>query len=299
MRAAMKRAARHLFVAFACLVCALVLGGCAQIGPRDAIEGLSQFRPLPESGQVRYSPGGERFARRIAALLPQAVAQIEAMHYRPFREPPVVYVCGDDACFDRFVDPRWHFAAAVVYDNRLLLGRRLFEQEPQRVAAILQHELSHLHLGQRLGHYSMRIPVWFHEGMAAFAAHGGGADLVSDHEAWAAAAENHHFLPEEEHLPWRRSMAGSWKLPPAIFYRQAMLFVESLHRRDPAAFRRLLTSLQDGADFDAAFAQTYQTNPARAGAAFFAHAPAEAAASAPCAIAAACTGRRHTVQAKR
>jgi hypothetical protein len=297
----MKRAARrHLFVALACVLCALALGGCAQLGSRDAIEDLSQFRPLPESDQVRYAPGGERFAREVAVLLPQAVAQIEAMQYRPFREPPVVYVCGDDACFDRFVDPRWNFAAAVVYDNRLLLGGRLFEQKPHRVAAILQHELSHLHLGQRLGHYSMRIPVWFHEGLAAFAAHGGGADLVSNHQAWAAAAAHHHFLPEEEHLPWRRRMAVSWKLPPAIFYRQAMLFVESLHRRDPAAFRRLLTALQDGADFDAAFAQTYHPNPAGPGAAFFAHAPAEAAAAAaPCAIAAACTGRGRSVHAKR
>src|SRR5690606_39395807 len=53
-----------------------------------------------------------------------------------------------------FVDPRWNFSAAVVYDNRLLLSRRLFEREPQRVSSILLHELSHLHLGQRLGHYS-------------------------------------------------------------------------------------------------------------------------------------------------
>src|SRR5690606_11003924 len=139
-----------------------------------------------------------------------------------------------------FVDPRWNFSAAVVYDNRLVLSRRLFEREPQRVGSILLHELSHLHLGQRLGHYSMGIPVWFHEGLASYAAHGGGADLVSDDEAWAAAARDRHFLPAEQHLPWRRRMAVNCKLPPAPFYRQAMLFVVSLHGRDPDAFRQLL-----------------------------------------------------------
>lgn len=253
-----------------CLATALALGGCAHVGYRDAIEDLSHFRPLPHSSQVRYAPGAEWFARQVAALLPAASAHVEAMHYRPFQTAPVVYVCGDGACFHRFVDPRWNFTAAVVYDNRLLLAPRLFEREPHRLVPVLLHELAHLHMGQVRGHYSLGIPVWFHEGLASFTAHGGGADLVSDEQAWAAAASQHHFLPDEQHLPWqRRRMADNWKLPVSIFYRQALLFVRSLHERDAQAFRRLLMSLQDGADFDAAFAQAYQANPARAAGAFF------------------------------
>ncbi|MPZ43020.1 MAG: hypothetical protein GEV05_06400 [Betaproteobacteria bacterium] len=259
-----------------CVVSVLAHGGCAHVGYDDAIESLSHFRPLAQSSQVRYAPGAEAFARQVAALLPAATAHVETMHYRPFRDEPVVYVCGNDACFHRFVDPRWNFTAAVVYDNRLLLAPRLFDREPQRLVPILLHELSHLHMGQVRGHYSLGIPVWFHEGLASFVAHGGGADLASDEQAWAAAASQHYFLPDEQHLPWQsRRMADDWKLPVSVFYRQALLFVRWLHRRDPQAFRRLLISLQNGADFDAAFAQAYQANPARAAAAFFDRGPPE------------------------
>jgi hypothetical protein len=254
-----------------CMVLIAQLAGCASLGYRDAIEDLARFEPLPQSQRVRHSAGGERFARQVAVLLPAATAQVEALHDRPFREPPVVYVCGDDACFHRFVDPRWNFTAAVVYDNRLLLAPRLFDREPQRLAPILLHELSHLHLGQSRGHYSISIPVWFHEGLASFVALGGGADLVTDEQAWDAAASERHFLPDEQHLPWQRRMAADWKLPVSIFYRQALLFVRDLHERDPAAFRRLLGLVQDGADFDAAFAQAYHVNPARAAMSFFDH----------------------------
>jgi hypothetical protein len=255
----------------------LALGGCAPLAHRDAIEGLSQFRPLPQSSQVRYAPGARAFAERVAALLPEATAQVEATHYRAFDEPPVVYVCGEAACFHRYVDARWNFTAAVVYDNRLLLGPRLFEREPQRLLPILLHELSHLHMGQLRGHYSVSIPVWFHEGLASFTAHGGGADLATDAQAWTAAGSERHFLPDEQHLPWQgRRMADSWRLPVSVFYRQALIFVRSLHARDPDAFRRFVTSLQQGADFDAAFAEAYQANPARAAAALFASGPAAA-----------------------
>jgi hypothetical protein len=266
----MKPAAARTIVSAAAAGLALLLGACASLSYRDAIEDLAQFEPLPESNRVRHARGGERFARRVAAVLPAATAQVEALHGRSFREPPAVYVCGEDACFDRFVDARWNFTAAVVYDNRLLLAPRLFDREPQRLVPILLHELSHLHLGQSRGHYSMSIPVWFHEGLASFVALGGGADLATDAQAWAAAANARHFLPDEQHLPWRRRMAETWQLPVSLFYRQALLFVRHLHARDPAAFGRLLDALQDGAEFDPAFAQAFQANPRHAAISFFA-----------------------------
>jgi hypothetical protein len=184
-----------------------------------------------------------------------------------------VYVCGDDACFHRFVAARYNFAAAVVYDNRLVLAPRLFDREPHRLEAILVHELSHLHLGESRGHYSLAIPVWFHEGLASLVAAGGGADLASDADAWDAALRAQHFLPDEQHLPWQRRMAGSWGLPISVFYRQAMLYVRDLRSRDEPAFRRMLSLLQDGEEFDAAFAQAYHANPARLATAFFRRVP--------------------------
>jgi hypothetical protein len=274
-----RRLLSRIVSAVVLLTLSLFLHGCETLGYRDAIEDLANFTPLRESPQVRYAPGGQAFARRVATMLERATAQVEVAHARPFRSPPVVFVCGDEECFNAFVHPRWNFTAAVIYDNRLLLAPRLFDREPHRLYPILLHELSHLHLGQSRGHYTMDIPVWFHEGLASFVAAGGGADLVSDQDAWQAVADAKHFMPDEQHLPWERRMADSWKLPVSIFYRQSLLFLQALHGRDPDAFRRLLTLLQDGVDFDAAFAQAMQLNPARAASAFFAHKDCSAAGS--------------------
>jgi hypothetical protein len=35
---------------------------------------------LSNNGQVRYEPGAEGFARDVAALLPDAIAQVETIH---------------------------------------------------------------------------------------------------------------------------------------------------------------------------------------------------------------------------
>jgi len=246
-----------------------LLTGCTSLGYRDAGDRLESFAPLPENAQVRHAAGAEPFARRVAEMLPAATAQVEAMQYRGFRTPPIVHVCNDDECFHRFVAPGWNFTAAVVYDNRLVLASRLFDREPHRLKPILLHELSHLHMGQYRGHYAMAIPVWFHEGLASLVARGGGADLVTDADAREAVANGRHFLADEQHLPWRRTRAEAWGISVSLFYRQAMLYLDHLRAHDEDAFRRLLRNLQDGADFDAAFAQAYQTNPAHSVRAFF------------------------------
>ena len=78
------------------------------------------------------------------------------------------------------VPQRPNLTAAVAYDNRLLLHPRRFNHEPERLAPVLDHELSHLHLGQRIGHSSPAVSVWFHEGLASHAAGGGGAGTVAE-----------------------------------------------------------------------------------------------------------------------
>jgi hypothetical protein len=247
----------------------ILVTGCASSSYRDAIEDLAEFTPLVGTPQVRFTPGAEEFARRVAAALPAAVSAVETGHYRRFRTAPEIYVCDSDACFHRFVSPRYNFTAAVVYDNRLLLAPRLFDREPERLAPILTHELSHLHLGQVRGHYTPSIPIWFHEGFASLVAEGGGADLASDADAWRAVDDGKHFLPDEQHLPWERKWAGTWSLPTSVFYRQAYVYLRDLRARDEAAFRTLLDSLYQGEDFDAAFARAMHANPNRSVRAYF------------------------------
>ena len=47
---------------------------------------------LAEHGAIHYQPGAEDFARRVSALLPEAIARIEAAHGRPFAHPVTVGV---------------------------------------------------------------------------------------------------------------------------------------------------------------------------------------------------------------
>src|SRR5436309_12730109 len=47
---------------------------------------------LPENSQVHYQPGAEDYSRRVSALLPAAIARIEAAHGRPFARPVTVGV---------------------------------------------------------------------------------------------------------------------------------------------------------------------------------------------------------------
>jgi hypothetical protein len=237
----------------------LLLAGCAAVQPRgDApVGGLERFETLATDDRVRYEPGAQPYAERVAELLSAAVAQVEAGHYRPFAGPVIVHVCGSAACFERELSAGTRFTAAVLYDNRVLLAPRLFDREPSRLYPILVHELSHLHLGQRLGHYTMRIPVWFHEGLASLVASGGGADLVDEEEARRAIAAGEHFLPDATHDETRRKYADHWRLRIGMLYRQSMMFLAHLRAAGEERFRDLLEDLQQRASFDGAFSAAF------------------------------------------
>lgn len=247
------------------LVALLAGAGCASV-PRhpDTAERLAGFVAYSADPRVRHEPGAEAFAARAAALLPGAIAQVEVWHRRPFARAVEIHVCGSPDCLARIVPDPPGITAAVAYDNRLLLGARLFDREPERLRPILVHELSHLHFGQRLGHYTPRIPVWFHEGFASLVAHGGGADLATDDEVATAIAAGRHFTVADG-AGERAAGAGPAPLdalPMRLFYRQAYRFVRALARDAPHRFAALIDALQDGEAFEPAFHEAYGDSPA-------------------------------------
>src|SRR5204862_5608482 len=60
---------------------------------------------LPENSQIHFEPGAEDYAREVAALLPAAIARIEAAHGRPFAHPVTVGV---------YATPEAYVAANIV-----------------------------------------------------------------------------------------------------------------------------------------------------------------------------------------
>lgn len=245
------------------------LQGCAlTVSDPRALRPLDSFVPLAGDARIWVEPGYEAYGVRVAAALPAAVAAVEAAHYLPFSRPPRVYVCGSDACFKRHVlTPK--LSAAVVPDNRLILSPNLEGRESHRLPALLTHELAHLHLGQRIGHYHSTLPVWFHEGWASLTASGGGADYATDGEAYAAIRAGKRINLTVRDTPDKRHRAASSRLNIFEFYRQSMLLVGWLRAQDEARFRALVLAVQDNTDFEIAFWNLYGQAPATRLAGFF------------------------------
>lgn len=246
-----------------------LLSGCAlTVSDPRALRPIDSFAPLAGDTRVWIEPGFEAYGARVAAALPAAVARVEAAHYLPFARTPRVYVCGSDACFKRYVlTPK--LSAAVVPDNRLILSPNLDGREKHRLTALLAHELAHLHLGQRIGHYHSTLPVWFHEGWASLTADGGGAEYASDAQAFAAARAGRRVNLAARDTPDRRHRAGASQLNIHEFYRQSMLLVGWLKAQDEARFRALVLAVQDNADFEIAFWDLYGQAPTSRLAGFF------------------------------
>lgn len=240
-----------------------VLSGCATTaGDLRARQPMQGFAPLPEDSRVWVEQGAEEYGRRVSEKLDAAIAKVEAAHYLPFAETPRVHVCGSDTCFKRYVlTPR--LSAAVIPNNRLILSPNLDDKEKWRLENLLVHELAHVHLGQRVGHYHYSIPVWFHEGWASLTAEGGGAEFASDEQALDAVRRGRRIDLAARDVPDKRHRAGAFDLDIHLFYRQAMLMVAHLRQMDPVAFRGLALALQDNQDFEIAFWNIYGAGPDR------------------------------------
>lgn len=243
------------------LVLLLSLQGCAlTVSHPRALMPLERFAPLAEDNRIWVEPGYEAYGARVAAALPAAIAKVEAAHYLPFARAPRVYVCGSADCFKRHVLTPG-LSAVVIPDNRLILSPNLDGRERHRLPALLTHELAHLHLGQRIGHYHSTLPVWFHEGWASLTADGGGAEYASDAKVYAAIRAGRRIDLNLSDTPDKRHRAAAFGLDIHAFYRQAMLLVGWLKAQDETRFRQLVLAVQGNTDFGIAFADAYGSTP--------------------------------------
>ncbi|MEO2004458.1 MAG: hypothetical protein ABGY41_10190 [Candidatus Poribacteria bacterium] len=210
------------------------------------------FDVYEHDGRIVYAPSAELAAETVAAALPQAVAAVEAVHGRPFERPVSVVVCASRDQFSAFV-PMGKGARGATFLNRVYLSPKAFETGTS--AAILVHELSHLHLRQALGAGSMYrgIPAWFTEGLAVDVLAGGGAEVVPAADARAAILGGRTFTPESAGTWLAPKDAKAHGIPHHLFYRQAGLFVEYLRKGNPDGFRRLMAGLYDHGSFRRAF----------------------------------------------
>lgn len=215
----------------------------------------SQFMASPSDARVFYEPGAEVMAREVAAAMPSAVAVVEDRMFGPFTVPVRVYVCATISSLTSY--------GASARSGGFTLNHRVFispksENTAERIPRVLAHELSHLHLGQRRGLISFAtIPVWFAEGLAVDVSSGGGAEGVTEVDAWRAILQGHTLVPATDQSVWDRRGASAFGLDAHMFYRQAGMFVTYMRSMDRARFRTFLAAVEDGDSIDSALRQAY------------------------------------------
>jgi hypothetical protein len=272
---------RRIFWMVAAVSAALVVLGIGAVlsfpMARHAVSGLwnlpDRLPALPANSQVHYESGADAYAADVAALLPVAIAQIEAVHGRGFAHPAIVGV---------YATPELYAAAnglgaaggptgprGVTFYGRVNLSPELFQREHERLAAILTHELSHAHIQGWIGAIDyMRLPKWFKEGLAVMVSGGGGAEAVSEEEARAAIEQGERLDVGDAGslrnlIEFRLEKAPANKpewYPIVMAYRQAGMFVTYLRHKDGPAFNFMMNAILDGRPFAEAVAAGYRAD---------------------------------------
>lgn len=231
----------------------------------------TQLPALESDARIRFEPDARACAQQVATVLPTAIAKIEAEHGRPFRAAPLIAVY---ASFDAYAranalgDPD---VAAVSRAGRAILSPVLCAFGRFRLASVLTHELSHVHLFGWRGRRN-RPPQWFTEGLAVMASDGGAAESVSDANAAEAIRNGYGVILDA--TPWMDFLAIPYTAEPPcaegcdrrsfrqrLAYRQASIFLTWLRGTDRDAFARLMRALESGADFDQSFVAAFGAPP--------------------------------------
>jgi hypothetical protein len=213
---------------------------------------------LPANSQVHYEPGAEDFAHDVAALLPDAITRVEAVHGRPFKHPVIVGVYATPEAYETANGQGSMAPVGVTAFGEINLSPRLFRPQHQRLRAILTHELSHAHIESWIGGGAyVSLPKWFKEGLAVMVSGGGGAELVSEGEARAAIQRGERIVINDAGslTDWTDLRVDDepankppW-YPVVLGYREAGMFVNYLRETDRLAFDRMMNAILDGHPF--------------------------------------------------
>lgn len=268
---------RRVFVALIGAPLGLIAAGAAAAvavpKTRHLISGLwnlpDRMPALAANGQVHYEPGAEDFAGDVDALLPDAIARVEAVHGRPFAHPVIVGVYATSEAYMAANGLASMAPVGVTFFGRINLSPKLFHPQHHRLRAILTHELSHAHIQGWIGGYAyMRLPKWFKEGLAVMVSGGGGAELVSDDDARSAIRRGEKIaindVGDPTDLSDLRVTEDIADQPPwypvVLGYREAGMFVNYLRESDRSAFDRMMTAILDDRPFVDAVSAGYHDN---------------------------------------
>ncbi|WP_444904265.1 hypothetical protein ACJJIU_03960 [Microbulbifer sp. CnH-101-E] len=221
----------------------------------------TDFISYKEDTRILYKDGMQEEAAITSQVLDKSINSIELVHGKAFTGLVRIHICNSPKCFTRYTGLKGVLAA--VTDKGLFLAPYVFKQKD--FPKWLIHELSHLHLFQQISTVgALRIPQWYHDGLATYASNGGGASKVPETEA-ADLMLSGKFILTRDHgefykTRWPLSYQAStdaW-YQQHMDYRQASMFYEYLH---PKGGKALIRELESGSSFGKAFKKVYGTAP--------------------------------------
>ncbi len=223
---------------------------------RALIKSTDHFLPHGGEARVFYEPGAEDHADSIAAYLPAAIEAVERCHGLPFAEPVRIYVCDRQESLNEYIAAPWYSGVrgTSVLGRVFISPLAFFFMGRDTHRETLIHELSHLHIWQRLGYFGCKgnIPVWFHEGLANTVA-GMGEEQIDAEEAAKAVLEGYHFIPDSRGTRLMMKRAPDYGLDYPMFHSQSTMFVLFIMDRNREAFRGFLIDIQEGKSFASSF----------------------------------------------
>ena len=232
---------------------------------RALLKSKSHFIAHTADSRVLYEPGAEGFAGKIADFLPTAVKRVEEGHFLPFKKPFKVYVFSTQKSHNESVGSTTSYPirGTAIQGNVFIAPSAFSFKGLDTHRESLMHELSHLHLSQRLGFLKRRrIPSWFTEGLANIIA-GSGGEGISDEMSIQSIKEGRHLIiPERrgflDRMPRTIQEAG---ITGPMYHKQNKMFVNYINSLNPEAFKKLVLAVQRGEAFSESFLTYIEMSP--------------------------------------
>ena len=181
---------------------------------KPTFRGFKRYRNDP---RIFYEAGGETLASEIASFLDAKAKLIETRQYSPFSKPINVFILMSESSGKRYCAS--DRVRGCVINQRLYVTNRA----KTTLQSLVQHELSHLHLEQKLGmlRYHSQIPAWFQEGLAVFVSNGAGAERVTFSNAIQAIKTEKSIQPNTRRSLLSPKRAAEFGLKNSMFYAQS------------------------------------------------------------------------------
>lgn len=232
---------------------------------RALLKSKSHFIGHAADSRILYEPGADGFADKIGDFLPTAVKRVEEGHFLPFKKPFKVYVFSSQKSHNEStaIPTSYPIRGTAIQGNVFIAPSAFSFKGMDTHRESLMHELSHLHLAQRLGFLKRRrIPSWFTEGLANIIAGSGGEGISEDMAVQSIKGGRHLIIPERrgflDRMPKTLQEVG---ITGPMYHKQNKMFVNYINSLNPEAFKNLILAVQKGDAFSASFLEYFEMSP--------------------------------------